>query len=91
MRDKAERIRKTLASFPEKYRLGTDYEHDEPERTDFFHWLTLDSAVHLRYAMLEWIEGAIERIQNKTYKKGRDGAVTRWPPYLGSGMEDTRR
>ena len=37
------------------------------------------------------LEGAIERIQNKTYEKGRDGAVTRWPPYLGFGPEDARR
>jgi len=83
LKDKAARIRNTLASYPVKYRLSPDYEHDEPERTDFFHWLTLDSAIHARYAMLEWIEGAIQRIQSKQYKKGREAAITRWPPFLG--------
>jgi len=78
---KKERILGTLASFPERFRLGRDYEHDEPERVDFFHWLTLDAAVSQRYALLEWIDGAIERIKRKEYEKGRDGAVTRWPPY----------
>ncbi len=78
---KAARIRKTLDAFPGRYRLSADYEHDEPERVDFFHWLTLDSGVHMRYALLEWIEGAIKRIKRKEYEKGREGAITRWPPY----------
>ena len=83
LEDKKARILDRLASFPKRYRLSVDYEHDEPERVDFFHWLTLDSAVHMRYALLEWIDGAIERIKHKEYEKGRDGAITRWPPYEG--------
>jgi PadR family transcriptional regulator AphA len=82
---KKRRILAMLASFPERYRLAPQYEHDEPERVDFFHWLTLDSAVHMRYAYLEWIDGAIERIRRGDTKKGRAGAVTRWPPYEGPG------
>jgi PadR family transcriptional regulator AphA len=78
---KRERVLAVLASFPERYRLAPEYEHDEPERVDFFHWLTLDSAVHMRYAYLEWIDDAIERIKRGAYEKGREGAVTRWPPY----------
>jgi DNA-binding PadR family transcriptional regulator len=78
---KKERILGVLSAFPDWYRLGRDYAHDEPERVDFFHWLTLDSAVHMRYAFLEWIDGAIERIRRKDYERGRDGAVTLWPPY----------
>ena len=80
---KRERVLAVLASFPERYRLAPEYEHDEPQRVDFFHWLTLDSAVYMRYAYLEWIDDAIERIRNKEYEKGREGAVTRWPPYEG--------
>ena len=83
LEDKKARVLDRLASFPEKYRLSPDYEHDEPDRIDFFHWLTLDSGVHMRYALIEWIDGAIQRIRNKEYEKGRDGAVTRWPPYEG--------
>ncbi len=78
---KKKRILRVLASFPERYRLGVDYQHDEPERVDFFHWLTLDSAVHMRFAYLEWIDGAIERIRRGDVERGRAGAVTRWPPY----------
>jgi len=78
---KKKRILTALASFPQKYRLAPEYEHDEPERVDFFHWLTLDSAVHMRHAYLEWIDNAIERIRRGDCKKGREGAVTRWPPY----------
>ena len=88
LESKKARILDRLASFPEKYQLSDDYEHDEPERIDFFHWLTLDSAVHGRYALIEWIDGVIERIRNKEYEKGREGAVTRWPPYEGP---DTKR
>jgi len=80
------RILEMLASFPEKYRLAPDYEHDEPKRVDFFHWLTLDSAVCMRYAYLAWIDGAIDRIRRGEYAGGREAAVTRWPPY-----EDPRR
>ncbi|MFC2078424.1 PadR family transcriptional regulator [Candidatus Bipolaricaulota bacterium] len=78
---KAARVRSKLDSFPEKYRLSSDYEHDEPQRVDFFHYLTLDSSIHARFAYLEWIEGAIKRIRNREYEKGREGAITRWPPY----------
>lgn len=78
---KRERILQTLASFPKRYRLAPEYKHDEPERVDFFHWLTLDSAVCMRYAYLEWIDNAIERIRRGDYGAGREAAVTRWPPY----------
>ena len=81
---KVERVRSTLNSFPEWYPLSPDYEHDEPERVDFFHFLTLDSAIYMRYALIEWLEGAIERIRNQDYEKGRDGAIKRWPPYRDS-------
>jgi len=81
LEEKKRRVLRTLASFPERYRMGPDYEHDEPERVDFFHWLTLDSAVFLRYALVEWIDEAIERIRRKDYERGREGAITRWPPY----------
>ena len=88
LEDKKTRILDRLTSFPKKYRLSADYEHDEPERVDFFHWLTLDSAVHMRYALIEWIDGAIERIRNRDYEKGREGAVTRWPPYEGPHADE---
>lgn len=78
---KKKRVLDVLASFPNRYRLAPEYEHDEPERVDFFHWLTLDSAVHMRYAYLEWIDNAIDRIRRREYERGREGAVTRWPPY----------
>ncbi len=78
---KKKRILDMLASFLERFRLAPEYEHDEPERVDFFHWLTLDSGVHMRYAHLAWIENAIDRIRRREYEKGREGAVTRWPPY----------
>ncbi len=81
LEDKRRRILQMLESFPQRFRLSHEYEHDEPERVDFFHWLTLDSAVVLRYAFLEWIDGTIDRIRRKDYEKGREGAVTRWPPY----------
>lgn len=81
---KAARIRANLVSFPKKYPLAEDYEHDEPERVDFFHFLTLDSAIHMRYAMLDWIETAIARIRSGNAEKGREGAITRWPPYTGT-------
>jgi PadR family transcriptional regulator AphA len=80
---KRERVLAVLASFPERYRLAPEYEHDEPERVDFFHWLTFDSAVHMRYAYLVWIDDAIDRIRRREYEKGREAAVTRWPPYDG--------
>ena len=85
---KRERVLAVLASFPERYRLAPEYEHDEPERVDFFHWLTLDSAVYMRYAYLEWIDDAIERIKRGEYEKGREGAVTRWPPYEGPDSDN---
>jgi len=78
---KRRRILDALASYPELYRMGEPYEHDEPERVDFFHWLTLDSAIWLDYAHIEWVDTAIDRIRRKDYAKGRDGAITRWPPY----------
>lgn len=78
---KKRRVLATLASYPDRYRLAPHYEHDEPERVDFFHWLTLDSAVEMRYAYVEWIDGAIERIRRGDCGKGREGALTRRPPY----------
>jgi len=36
----------------------------------------------MRYALIEWLEGAIERIRNQDYEKGRDGAIKQWPPLL---------
>jgi len=78
---KRRRLLDALSSYPELYRLGEPYEHDEPERVDFFHWLTLDSAIWLDYAHIEWIDGAIDRIRRKEYTKGREGAITQWPPY----------
>ena len=88
LKAKKQRILDILASFPERYRLGKEYEHDEPERVDFFHWLTLDSAVYMRYAYLQWIDGAIDRIRRREYEKGREGAVTRWPPYQEEVSEE---
>ena len=85
---KAKRVRATLASFPLLYPLGDDYVHDEPDRVDFFHFLTLDSAITMRYAYLEWLEKAIERIRNGDHQKGREGAITRWPPYA-TGKKDS--
>ena len=81
---KAERIRRKLASFPEKYQLSAEYYSPDPPKIDFFEFLPLDYGVHMRYAFLEWIEGAIQRIRSKDYEKGREGAITRWPPYTGS-------
>jgi len=78
---KRRRILDALASYPKLYSLGDSYERDEPERIDFFHWLTLDSAIWIDYAYLEWIAGAIDRIRRKAYVEGREGAITRWPPY----------
>jgi len=84
LEDKKRRVLAVLASFPERYRMAPQYEHDESERIDFFHWLTLDSAVHMRYAYLEWIDSAIDRIRKADYERGRDGALTRWPPYTAA-------
>jgi PadR family transcriptional regulator AphA len=81
LEEKRRRILDTLASFSDRYRLAAEYEHDEPQRVDFFHWLTLDSGVYMRYALLAWIESAIDRIRQKEYVDGREAAVTRWPPY----------
>jgi len=81
LEDKRRRILCMLDSFTKRCQLSPDYEHDEPERVDFFHWLTLDSAVVLRYAYLDWIDGVIERIRSKAYERGREAAVTMWPPY----------
>ena len=78
---KRRRILDALASYPELYALGDGYEHEEPERVDFFHWLTLDSAIRIDYAYIEWIDGAIDRIRGQEYTKGREGAITQWPPY----------
>ena len=80
---KAERVRRKLASFPETYQLGVDYRDPDPAKIDFFEFLPLDYGIHMRYALLEWLEGAIQRIRDKTYEKGREGAITRWPPYDG--------
>jgi len=83
------RVLQTLASYPKRYRMAPEYEHDEPERVDFFHWLTLDSAVCMRYAFLDWIDRVIDRIRRHEYEKGREGAVTRWPPYRDPREADT--
>ena len=79
---KAARIREALNSFPKCYPLSQNYEHDEPDQVDFYHFLTLDSAIHMRYAMLEWLEDTIARIRAGESCKGREGAITRWPPYV---------
>ena len=86
---KRERVLATLASYPQKYRLAPEYEHDEPERVDFFHWLTLDSAVEARYSYLKWIDRVIERIRRKDYTRGREAALTRRPPYSGPKRRPT--
>ena len=78
---KAERVRRKLASFPETYQLGADYRDPDPAKIDFFEFLPTDYGIHMRYALLEWLEGAIQRIRYKAYEKGREGAITRWPPY----------
>jgi len=78
---KRKRLLDALAAYPKQYCLGETYEHDEPERVDFFHWLTLDSAIWLDYANIKWIDGALDRVRRKEYTKGREGAITQWPPY----------
>ena len=80
---KAERVRRKLASFPETYQLSEDYQNFDPAKIEFFQFLPLDYGVHMRYALLEWLEGAIQRIRDKDYEKGREEAITRWPPYTG--------
>ena len=84
LEDKKVRILETLAAYPIRFDLSPSYENDEPDEVDFFHWLVLDSAIHVRQALLEWIDGAIERIRSGDYKRGRDAAMTRWPPYTGN-------
>ena len=81
LKEKRSRILRTLGSFEGRYSLDTDYEYDEPVRVDFYQWLTLDSAVHMRYALIAWIDNAIARIERGDSRKGREGAITRWPPY----------
>ena len=43
----------------------------------------------MRHAYLQWIDLAIDRICRREFEKGREGAVTRWPPYQEDISEET--
>jgi len=78
LEEKKARIQATLDSYPERFNLTPAYEHAESEEVDFFEWLVLDSAIHMRHALLEWIDDVIRRIQAGEHKLGREGALGRW-------------
>jgi PadR family transcriptional regulator AphA len=78
LEEKKARIQATLDSYPERFNLTPTYQHAESKEVDFFEWLVLDSAIHMRHALLEWIDDVIGRIRAGEHKRGREGALCRW-------------
>jgi PadR family transcriptional regulator AphA len=72
---KAREIRHLLAAYEGPVSQPT-FAKDMPKREQFFWYLTLDFGIESARFSLHWIEGVIDRLRRKEYRKGIDGALT---------------
>ena len=77
---KAEEMRGLIRIFEEGETPHPTHAKDLPLREQFFWYLTLDFGIDSARQSLQWLESAMDRIKNKDYERGIDGAiVTRKP------------
>jgi PadR family transcriptional regulator, regulatory protein AphA len=73
---KATEIRSILQRYESGSTSHPVHSKSHPKREQFFWYLTLDFGIDNTRQSLAWLESAIDRIRNKDYKKGIDGALT---------------
>jgi PadR family transcriptional regulator AphA len=70
----AEELRAYVAMLKTKPGASLD-SSDDPPRDRFFKWMTLNYGVQHARFQIAWIEETIERVRQKDYKFGKDGAL----------------
>ena len=73
---KADEVRKVIETFEQGEVPHPIHSNALPKREQFFWYLTLDFGIDNARNSLRWLESAIDRIRNKEYEKGIDGALT---------------
>jgi DNA-binding PadR family transcriptional regulator len=73
---KATEIRSILQRYESGSTRHPVHSKSHPKRDQFFWYLTLDFGIDNARHSLAWLESAIDRIRNKDYEKGIDGALT---------------
>jgi PadR family transcriptional regulator, regulatory protein AphA len=73
---KAAEIRGIIRHFETGETPHPSHSKSMPKREQFFWYLTLDFGIDNARQSLSWLERAIDRIRNKDYEKGIDGALT---------------
>ena len=75
LESKAEEVRKVVKGLEQEETQHPIHSKNLPRREQFFWNLTLDFGIDYALNSLHWLEGAIERIRNRDYEKGIDGAL----------------
>ena len=76
LESKVAEVQKIIETFEHGETPHPTYSKTLPKRDQFFWYLTLDFGIDNARQSLRWLEGAIDRIRNKDYEKGLDGALT---------------
>ncbi|MFC2079557.1 PadR family transcriptional regulator [Candidatus Bipolaricaulota bacterium] len=72
---KADEVRLVVKAFSQGEIPQPIHSKELPKREQFFWYLTLDFGIDNARNSLRWLESAIDRIRNKDYEKGIDGAL----------------
>ena len=80
LESKADEVRKIIDLFEQGETPHPTHSKALPKREQFFWYLTLDFGIDNARNSLRWLESAIDRIRDKEYEKGIDGALTERRP-----------
>ncbi|MCK5827098.1 PadR family transcriptional regulator [Candidatus Bipolaricaulota bacterium] len=74
LESRAEDLRELIQEYSEGPVTVPTFSNDLPNREQFFWYLTLDYGLERLRFDLAWMESAIEKMRNKKYSEGMDGA-----------------
>jgi len=80
LESKVDEVRKIIDLFEQGETPHPTHSKALPKREQFFWYLTLDFGIDNARNSLRWLENAIDRIRDKEYEKGIDGALTERNP-----------
>jgi len=75
LEERARHLREELGLYEGLIQTKEEVATPEEARDQFFRWLTLDHGIQTHRRSIAWVEDAIARIRNKTYRKGKAGAL----------------
>lgn len=76
MEARAKELRKLIDEYSEGPITIPTFSEELPKREQFFWYITLDYGIEKLRFSLSWIEAAIEKVRDKKYSLGMDGAPT---------------